>query len=59
MSFLASFWIIGLISHLFLADVLSTVDMGGEGGSQKKCEIRDFFAELWLGTVIEMYNNQR
>ena len=32
---------------------------GGEGGSQKKCEIRDFFAELWPGTVIEMYNNQR
>ena len=50
---------IGLISHLFLADVLSTVDMGGEGGSQKKCDLRDFFAELWFEKLDEMYNNQR
>ena len=27
---------------------ISTVDMGGEGGSQKKCEIRDVSAELWF-----------
>ena len=47
------------MSHLFLEDVLSTVDMGGGGGSQKKCDLRDFFAELWFEKLDEMYNNPR
>ena len=37
---------------------ISTVDMGGEGGSQKKCDLRDFFAELWFEKLDEMSNNQ-